>query len=219
MYPGEYGKHLRAIVLTAAYTASRPGELFALRWRRVRPHELEADIKTIYDGQGREVEPKTPAAIRTIVIPEHAIEAIEQMPRRQDDNTFVTVRCRPFLKNTWVYYWHPIRTLFLEKLPDGHFLNRRIEACVRQGLDPRKVGEGKGEFHFYELRHFGLTRFLDLGGWTNVMDVCQQAGHRDPKLIYSTYGHPDEAKARARLKQLGRQTLTDEDLDQLTAGE
>jgi hypothetical protein len=57
--------------------------------------------------------------------------------------------------------------------------------------------------HFYELRHFGLTRFLELGRWMNVMDVCLQAGHRNPQLLYDTYGHPNEAQARARLKKLG----------------
>jgi hypothetical protein len=46
-----------------------------------------------------------------------------------------------------------------------------------------------------KLRHFGLTRFLDLGGWNNYMDVAHQAGHTNTHLLEEVYGHPDKLKA------------------------
>jgi integrase len=218
LYPGEYGKVLRAMVLFAAYTGVRPGEMFALTWDRYRPEEEEADIFEIFDGESNRTKPKTEAGSRTVVVPEQAVEAIAEMPRLDDEFVFVSSRGKTFKKNTFVHYWHSLRALFLAKLPADHFLNVRVAVCVAAGLDPNKVGEGKGNLHLYELRHMGLTRFLELGEWNNVMDVCWQAGHRDPELLYKTYGHPDAARARARLKLLGRR-ISDEDLNRLTAGE
>jgi hypothetical protein len=51
------------------------------------------------------------------------------------------------------------------------------------------------------------------------MDVARQAGHSNTRLVESTYGHPDERKARARLKDLDDSQLSDEQLGRLAAGE
>ena len=52
-----------------------------------------------------------------------------------------------------------------------------------------------------------------------VNDVCVQAGHRSPDLLYSTYGHPDKKAAIGRLLDLDdlEEGLTPEDERRLTA--
>jgi len=51
---------------------------------------------------------------------------------------------------------------------------------------------------FYELRHYCATRLLELG--LSPADVAVQLGHTDGgALVMSTYGHPSENAARARI--------------------
>src|SRR4051794_24972821 len=100
-------------------------------------------------------------------------------------------------KNGWVHYWHPIRAALMAKLPDDHWLKERV------AQDPND------QLNFYELRHYGCTRFLELGA--SAEDVAVQLGHRSPELVYTVYGRPDKARARARLKLLDARA-TDEAL-------
>jgi len=51
---------------------------------------------------------------------------------------------------------------------------------------------------FYELRHFCTTQLLELGA--SHADVAIQLGHTDGgALVMSTYGHPSDEAARARV--------------------
>jgi integrase len=84
---------------------------------------------------------------------------------------FATPRGRRFSKSSLLYYWRPVRAAF-----------------------------GRPEMDFYELRHFCATHLLELG--VSHADVAVQLGHRDGgALVMSTYGHPSEDAARARLKR------------------
>jgi integrase len=50
----------------------------------------------------------------------------------------------------------------------------------------------------HELRHFCATYLLELG--LAPVDVAVQLGHTDGgALVMSTYGHPSERAARARI--------------------
>jgi len=78
-----------------------------------------------------------------------------------------------------LYYWNPVRAAF-----------------GRPGMD------------FYELRHFCATHLLELG--VSHADVAVQLGHTDGgALVMSTYGHPSEELARARLKAAFRDRVTE----------
>ena len=60
---------------------------------------------------------------------------------------------------------------------------------------------------FYELRHFCATHLLELG--VTHADVAIQLGHTDGgALVMSTYGHPSEDGARARLKRAYAASVT-----------
>lgn len=223
LYPGIYGNLLEGKLKYLAYTGCRPGEGDALSEFEIDLESEEAVISwggvRMTRGRLTRTPTKTETGERTVVVPPPAIAAVQKAPRLHDLLLFVTTRGHPFLKNSWTYYWHPIRSLFCAQLSDEHHLNRRLAWCADQGVDPNLVGEGRGAFHTYELRHFGLTRMLELGNWANYADVAYQAGHKDPELLYKTYGHPDRRRTLERLKLLNRATLTNADLGRLAETE
>ncbi|HTZ64854.1 MAG TPA: tyrosine-type recombinase/integrase [Solirubrobacteraceae bacterium] len=107
---------------------------------------------------------------RKVVLPPQAREALLGMPRRAGSPYVFTAPCgRRFSKTSHYYYWRLLRA----------------EA-------------GRGHMAFYELRHFCATHLLELG--VSHADVAVQLGHTDGgALVMSTYGHPSDEAARARV--------------------
>ena len=109
--------------------------------------------------------------VRRVILPPAARDALREMPRRADSPyVFTTKRGKRLSKSSHFYYWQSVRAAF-----------------------------GRPEMDFYELRHFCATHLLELG--VSHADVAVQLGHTDGgALVMSTYGHPSEDAARARLK-------------------
>lgn len=168
----DYGDEAAAIILFAAYTGIRPGELAALKWADVRPADREATISKAADGDGGEKAPKNGLA-RVIVLPPRALEALSLVARRTDSPyVFHTVRGRPLSKGNTAYLWRPIAKEFRKQT------GRDID--------------------LYELRHACATLLLERG--LSPADVAVQLGHTDGgRLVQVLYGHPDEDRARDRL--------------------
>jgi integrase len=137
----------------------------------------EVAIRHNLDGTGTIKVPKN-GQERIVVLPPPAREALGDVPARIDVPwLFVTPRSRRFSKSSLYYYWNPVRAAF-----------------GRPGMD------------YYELRHFCATHLLDLG--VSHADVAVQLGHTDGgALVMSTYGHPTEEGARARVKMAYAQTV------------
>jgi integrase len=131
----------------------------------------EVAIRQNLDGTGSLKLPKNGKA-RVVTLPPPAREALlSVVPRVDVPWLFVTRNGRRFSKSSLLYYWNPVRAAF-----------------GRPGMD------------FYELRHFCATHLLELG--VSHADVAVQLGHTDGgSLVMSTYGHPAEDLARARLKR------------------
>jgi integrase len=131
----------------------------------------EVAIRRNLDGTGRLKLPKNNRE-RVVILPPPAREALQDVPTRIDVPwLFVTKNGRQFKKSSLIYYWNPVRAAF-----------------GRPGMD------------FYELRHFCATHLLELG--VSHADVAVQLGHTDGgALVTSTYGHPSEDAARARIRK------------------
>jgi integrase len=170
---GDYGDEAAAIVLFAAYTGLRPGELAALRWDDLRPAEREATISRALDGSGGEKPPKNGLA-RVIILPPRALEALSLVARRTDSPyVFHSPRGRRLSKGTLTYLWRPVAVAWAAK--------------------------GGRDIDLYELRHACATLLLERG--LTPADVAVQLGHTDGgRLVQTLYGHPDEARARDRLR-------------------
>ena len=170
---GDYGDEAAAIILFAAYTGVRPGELAALRWDDVNPAEREAVIQHALDGAGGEKAPKNGLA-RIIILPPRALESLSLIaPRTDSEYVFHTVRGRRLSKGTLAYLWRPIAAAWKAR--------------------------GGRDLDLYELRHACATLLLERG--LSPADVAVQLGHTDGgRLVQTLDGHPDEDRARDRLR-------------------
>lgn len=170
---GDYGDEMAAIVLFAAYTGVRPGELAAVQWADLDPANREAIICRALDGQGGEKAPKNGLA-RTIILPPRALEALGLVARRTDSPyVFHSPRGRRLSKGNLAYLWRPVVAAWRAK--------------GGRDIDP------------YDLRHACATLLLERG--LTPADVAVQLGHTDGgRLVQVLYGHPDEDRARDRLR-------------------
>ncbi len=160
---------IRSMILFAAYVGLRPAEMFVLQWSDI---DLSAGLVRISRSLGSTGEVTAPknGKPRTVVLPPMAVEALKSMPRRADSPyVFTTPKGTHFTKTTHYYHWRQVR-----------------------------LAAGRPTMDFYELRHFCATRLLELG--VSHADVAIQLGHTDGgALVMSTYGHPSEVAARARI--------------------
>lgn len=170
---GDYGDEAAALVLFAAYTGIRPGELAALRWSDLDLANRRATISRALDGQGGIKAPKNGKSRRIVLAPP-ALRALGMLarPLDDDDTVFHTRRGRRLTKGTLAYLWRP------------------IVAAWRQS--------GGRDLDLHELRHACATLLLERG--LAPADVAVQLGHTDGgQLVMTLYGHPDEDRARDRL--------------------
>jgi integrase len=107
---------------------------------------------------------------RDVVLPRRAREAVDRMPRLYDQQAvFVAPRGGRLWAPHFNWLWNPVRAAF-----------------------------GRPTMAFHELRHFCATYLLERG--LSPADVAVQLGHRDGgALVMSTYGHPSERAAKARI--------------------
>lgn len=170
---GDYGDEARALVLTLAYTGLRPGELAALKRANLRLAAAELVVDATVDATGGEKLPKN-GKPRVVTLPPLALRALASVPTRVDSSyVFHTARGRRLSKGSLSYLWRPVAAAWREKT--GHPLD------------------------LYELRHACATLLLERG--LSPADVALQLGHSDGgRLVMQLYGHPDEDRARDRLK-------------------
>lgn len=174
---GSYGPEFRAMILFAAFTAMRPGEIFAARHSLLSGdlYDLRRQYSTVLK---REKEPKKDST-GVIYVPKEAREAVASLPRRLGDDVIFRTKtgCR-FNTGTLHYVWDPVRRAFVAQLPTHHHLREREEP-----LD------------FYELRHFGASYMLNVLGFEPWV-IAKQLRHSDGGVrVVQLYGHPDRDRA------------------------
>jgi integrase len=103
----EYGPSFRAMILFAAYTGMRPGEVFALQWDDVRGDEVH--VRRNLDRTGNLKLPKNGQA-RRIVLPPPAKAALTDVVRLEGQPwVFLTVRGKQFNNGNLAWVWGKVR--------------------------------------------------------------------------------------------------------------
>lgn len=178
-----FGACFEAMILFAAWTGCRPGELAGMRWT-----DLDHDAGTVRVDRQRRVDglalPKRKLR-REIVMPAQAAEAVQSMPVRDMEWLFTTPTGKPFCKGSWGYYWRPVRAAFERQLAASHWLPRRLELNPTDHLD------------MYELRHFCGSLLADRG--CSARDIAEQLGNSE-RICEAIYIHPYRDRVRARLR-------------------
>jgi integrase len=178
-----FGAVFRAMILFAAWTGCRPGELAGMRHDDLDFEQGTVSVERQLRKDGLKL-PKTKRK-RLIVMPREAAEAVRSMPVQHLEWLFTTPTGRPFCKGSWGYYWRPVRDAFERELPRDHWLRRRVEFDPDDHLD------------MYELRHFCGSLLADRG--CSARDIAEQLGNSE-HVCSRIYIHPYRDRVRARVR-------------------
>lgn len=169
----------RNLILIAAFTGARQGELFGLRWQNVslEPEGAETVLIVEQAYQGEVVDsPKTASGRRLIPLGPNAAEAFRsQHVESQRPNPLGLV------------------------LPSAEGNVQRQSNFTRRVWTPLRERAGLPEVHFHDLRHFFISRVRNAGLPPAVTE--QLAGHSDERT-HRGYTHAipgTEAATRAAL--------------------
>jgi integrase len=188
-WPNEFGRTLSVLLRWQAETCMRPGETCALPWSAIDFERNEIIVRRSRNRRGIDTQPKVQQT--RIVLPPRAKLAVLNMPRLHERWLFTNQRGNRLLTQTLHGYWDAIRPLFVERLPDDHWLRERVAAGDNYDL--------------YELRHFGATWLLEeepFGLGLKPSDVATQMGHLDGGVrVMTLYGHPRADESRKRILQ------------------
>jgi integrase len=180
---------LASLLLLAALTGARRGELCALRWSDLDP---EARTLTIarsiieVDGAWREKTTKTHNA-RRIGLDDLAL-AILRRHRSQVDalaiELDVTVAPDAFM---------------FSRSPAGH---EPLKLDVATKFAKRMAQAAGVDTHLHALRHFSATQAVASGA--DIVTIAARLGHANPSLTLSVYSHALAQRDRELADDLGR---------------
>lgn len=160
---GDYGPMFRGMILFAAFTGMRPGEIFPLEWADVDFARQEVHVTKSLDGTGR-LNPRTKNGLtRTILLPPPAADALTSFHRTSDRLVFTTKTGRMFTRPQLNLYWNPVRAAY-----------------------------GRPRMRFYDLRHACATMLLEMGLPPHDVAV-QLGHTDGGALVMNTYGHPERS--------------------------
>jgi integrase len=156
----------RALVVTAAYTGCRIGELIALDTDRYQPDQriirIERSLAEVR-GHLRFGQPKTTAARRAVSVPSWLPEIIDQhltdYPPDPDGLIFTAPEGGPIRRNTFrSRFWLPA-----------------VDDSVAQPM------------RFHDLRHSHVALLIAQG--THPTVIASRLGHTSVKTVLDVYGH------------------------------
>jgi len=154
-----------ALVLTAAYTGARFGELAGLGRQHYEPLKRTIRIeRNLSDVQGEITfgQPKTKAARRTISIPAWLVDVLAQHLTRHpgdDDLIFTAPAGGPLRRTSFrTRYWKPA-----------------VESSVGEPC------------RFHDLRHTHVALLIEQGAHPQV--IASRLGHTSVRTVLDVYGH------------------------------
>jgi integrase len=166
----------RTLLATAILSGLRQGELLGLHWRDINFDRELIHVRGALDRQRRDVPPKTPFALRDVVLTPALAQALQEHRRGSpfdgpDDYVFTTRAGTP------VYYAH----------------------LGPRALDPALKRAGIEHIRWHDLRHTFAS--LLIAGGANITFVSRQLGHSSSQITLCVYAHlldREEQAQRAR---------------------
>jgi integrase len=182
--------HLAPLLMLAALTGMRRGELCALRWSDVlfEPGQLEVSRSIVVVPGGLAEKSTKTDRERHIALDDVGVAVLRQH-RAQLDNLAAIIK----------FTIEPTSFVFSPE-PDGSVPFRPDTVTsffirVRSGLGLQGV-------RLHDLRHFTATQLIGAG--VDVRTVAGRLGHSDPSLTLRTYTHVLEERDRAAAVVMGR---------------
>jgi integrase len=160
---GWYAPQMRALLVFAAYSGMRPGELFALEWPDIDFDAMRVRVgRRVYKGR---VDLPKSNKVRTIALTPPAREAILGHPTRQDGQLVFRAKrggrlSQPTLSSYWAQVLSRAGLSFDFYLATKHWCVHYMHATL--GLPPRVIAEQMG----WTLR--GVLKLLAVYGHGDI---------------------------------------------------
>jgi integrase len=167
----------RTLLATAIFTGLRQGELLALRWEDVDFANRLVRVRKALDRQGRRLDPKTPQAVRDVVL----MPALAQLLRE-----------------------HRLRSPY-SAAEDFVFASAAGSALYWRNVARRRLADALNSANlphvrWHDLRHTFASVLIAEGA--NVVYVSRQLGHASPDITLRVYAHLfDRAEQAHRTSQ------------------
>jgi integrase len=194
------GHKLEAMIVLAVLTGMRRGELFALHWEDINFSKGTVHIHRSLsyknaDGNGcfyREELPKTAAGMRTLPLPDVALEALKAHRVRQREQRLQAGEA-----------WKNLDLVFCTGI--GSYYNQSNHHTVFH-----KILETAGlpAIRFHDLRHSAATILLSMG--VNPKVIQERLGHANITITLGRYAHVTESmqhEANQTLNQAFKRVL------------
>jgi integrase len=164
-----------AYLLTACWSAARPGELDALRWDDLDLERETIRIERQWNVHVRKITPPKHDSRRMIAMTAPVAERLAVLPR-ESEWVFTTLRGRHYTPSSRCFHWN------------------RVRAAAGLGNTPLYLAT-RHYFGWYALNVLELPPHV----------IALQLGHEDGgRLVRELYGHPDAALARKRTHEAFR---------------
>lgn len=157
---GAYGEHIYApMILLAAYTGLRPGELHGLRWSDVRGEDLRVERQ--YSPKAQAFTSPKNGQTRTVPLLPPALKAIKAISRGTSEELFTTKQGKHFSGRVSFYYWSPVRAAFGDPSLDFYALRHAAGSFfARLGLGAPEIARILGHRDGGKL---ALERYIHVG--------------------------------------------------------
>lgn len=175
-----YGRHFGAMIEVAAWTALRPGELFALCMQQVDLERNTINVDRQLLRSGCLAPPKQRRHSQIGLAPRARRALLAHAPADACQNVFQTLARTPFSQSKLHYYWHPVR-----------------------------VAAGLPNLHFRDLRHFCATQLVEAGVLPCDVAI-QLGHCDNGELVMKHYLNPNEERARRHILAVFRDLDDDE---------
>ena len=161
-----------AYLLTACWSAARPGELDALRWTDVDFQTEEIRIERQWNVRTAKITQPKHGSRRTVAMTAPVRRRLLELPR-ESEWVFTSLRGTHYTPSSRCHHWNRVRA---------------------------SVGLGNTSLYLATRHYFGwyALNVLDLPAHV----IALQLGHVDGgRLVRELYGHPDAAIARVRVRE------------------
>jgi integrase len=180
----------QAILLFAALTGMRRGELCALRWTDIDFEDSRVTVRrSIYQTtkETGETDTKT-RSVRKIALDPLGVEVLRrQRDRVEAEAAMAEVEIVP---NAFVFSTSADGSAYTYPDSVSQYVGR---LCRRLGIP---------KIHLHSLRHFAASQLISAG--VDVRTVAGRLGHSDPSVTLKVYSHAIEARDREAAAILGR---------------
>lgn len=142
---GDWGLRVYSnLILTAAYTGMRPGELYGLRWDDIDWTAGTVTVERQFNARTNTVTSTKSDKTRVIPLLPVAHRALNAVPRQREE-VFFTPHGKRFTGRVQHYYWHPVRCAFGRPDLDFYALRHAFGTMLaNKGISPMDIAAAMG---------------------------------------------------------------------------